>query len=604
MNEEGNLTIQKAHEIINENYQKEDDELLITGYMRQEVANLNQLFTVSFIKQLYPSDWHSIGLSISKITINGLINEIESEYQMINERIEAVENELAKAKPVLKAVETMINGMKNRRLNEIKALRNPPKLMMLIFEAVAITFGKKIKTRNDIERLKLKHKQRSKSLTDGYLRNISIISSHDLFNLIFNYYFVESPYRNPWRKLQNMVLSHNFKRELLNFNANKMKTKTRKKIKAIYLNHEEWCFEKANKMSKICGPLLMWVQEQVKYADLLDSVEPMTKEIKELKKQFVAKGSETKLKQYRNVLQFLEGINCVNIAQNELFTYDIKRICVLYYGSMVSIVARNVKHLINKIQNEIDLEMEQINDRIKAVENGLTEVKSALETAEKYVSGIHKKQLDNLKAIGRPSMITDLVLKSVALILNIKIKNKQDIKKLELKEKKKGRLIVDGYMRMRGENFNGFVDSNGLLYDDLIGLIFNYYFVKSRYYWGWKDIQRMVGGNNFISLILKFDTNKITPKMRAKLQEDFLCDEHFSYDRINYAHNPVAAPLILWVNAQVKYSQLLDSVETMNGEVNELKEKLDTKRKKTNKYRNVLQELLGMASWETKSVSC
>merc|ERR1719242_2057863 len=48
-------------------------------------------------------------------------------------------------------------------------------------------------------------------------------------------------------------------------------------------NDEKWTFETVNKASKVAGPLVLWVSSQVKFAHLLDQVEPMTREIQELK---------------------------------------------------------------------------------------------------------------------------------------------------------------------------------------------------------------------------------------------------------------------------------------------------------------------------------
>merc|ERR1719242_1058389 len=48
-------------------------------------------------------------------------------------------------------------------------------------------------------------------------------------------------------------------------------------------NDEKWTFETVNKASKVAGPLVLWVKAQVKFAHLLDQVEPMTREIQELK---------------------------------------------------------------------------------------------------------------------------------------------------------------------------------------------------------------------------------------------------------------------------------------------------------------------------------
>merc|ERR1719242_1510191 len=54
-------------------------------------------------------------------------------------------------------------------------------------------------------------------------------------------------------------------------------------------NDEKWTFETVNKASKVAGPLVLWVSSQVKFAHLLDQVEPMTREIQELKVSMDAK---------------------------------------------------------------------------------------------------------------------------------------------------------------------------------------------------------------------------------------------------------------------------------------------------------------------------
>merc|ERR1719242_1620739 len=54
-------------------------------------------------------------------------------------------------------------------------------------------------------------------------------------------------------------------------------------------NDEKWNFDAVNKASKVAGPLVLWVSSQVKFAHLLDQVEPMTREIQELKVSMDAK---------------------------------------------------------------------------------------------------------------------------------------------------------------------------------------------------------------------------------------------------------------------------------------------------------------------------
>ena len=64
-----------------------------------------------------------------------------------------------------------------------------------------------------------------------------------------------------------------------------METYYHQKINRDYISNEEFTFERVNKASKVAGPLVLWVKAQTKFADLLDSVEPMTCKIKVIKKK-------------------------------------------------------------------------------------------------------------------------------------------------------------------------------------------------------------------------------------------------------------------------------------------------------------------------------
>merc|ERR1712113_1269545 len=71
--------------------------------------------------------------------------EVDEEMKQINERTANVEAELAEAKPALEAAQKAVSNINKKQLNEIKALRNPPKMVELTMRAVAVLMGRKIK---------------------------------------------------------------------------------------------------------------------------------------------------------------------------------------------------------------------------------------------------------------------------------------------------------------------------------------------------------------------------------------------------------------------------------------------------------------------------
>merc|ERR1712154_498001 len=182
-----------------------------------------------------------------------------------------------------------------------------------------------------------------------------------------------------------------------------------------------------------------------------------------------------------------------------------------------------------RVQGEVDIEMKQINERTQSVEAELAEAKPALEAAQKAVSNINKKQLNEIKVLRNPPKMVEMTLNAVVMMMGKKVKT-------------------------------------------------------------WKDIQKLLGSNDFIPSILKFDTNKVREKTRKKLQKEYLSKEDFNFERVNKA-SKVAGPLVLWVQSQIKFAHLLDSVEPMTKEIKELKEKLSVKQKQAKDLKVTVSEL-------------
>eukprot|EP01083_Nonionella_stella_P096780 272139_1 len=149
-----------------------------------------------------------------------------------------------------------------------------------------------------------------------------------------------------------------------------------------------------------------------------------------------------------------------------------------------------------RVSGEVDEEMKRINKRTNDVESELAEAKPALEAAQKAVSNINKKQLNEIKSLKKPPQVVDMTMRAVGTLMGKKIK-------------------------------------------------------------AWKDVQKMLGSNDFIPAILKFDTNKVKEKTRKKINKDFMSNPDFTFERVNKA-SKVAGPLVLWVKSQVKMADLLD----------------------------------------------
>ena len=56
-------------------------------------------------------------------------------------------------------------------------------------------------------------------------------------------------------------------------------------MKTKYLSNPDYSYDKVNRASVACGPLLKWAIAQLTYADMLSKVEPLRNELKHLEKE-------------------------------------------------------------------------------------------------------------------------------------------------------------------------------------------------------------------------------------------------------------------------------------------------------------------------------
>merc|ERR1711971_399989 len=152
---------------------------------------------------------------------------------------------------MMEAARKLVSSIEKRQLDEIRVLKKPPAVVELVCSAVVITLG------NDIQN---------------------------------------------WRDIQKAMAKSTFIKEMLQFDTMRLKKKTREEV-AKYLKREDFNEDRANKASKVAGPLVRWVKSQVRYSELLDIVRPMQKEIRVLKKRL-----EKKQKQLTGVVKLVGGL--------------------------------------------------------------------------------------------------------------------------------------------------------------------------------------------------------------------------------------------------------------------------------------------------------
>ena len=83
---------------------------------------------------------------------------------------------------------------------------------------------------------------------------------------------------------------------------------------------------------------------------------------------------------------------------------------------------------------------------------------------------------------------------------------------------------------------------------------------------GWQDVEKIVRNKHFIPEILQFATNRVSCKVRKRFMKKYLSDSSWEFERVN-KYSTVAGSLLLWANAQIKFSSWLDEIEPITREI-------------------------------------
>lgn len=107
----------------------------------------------------------------------------------------------------------------------------------------------------------------------------------------------------------------------------------------------------------------------------------------------------------------------------------------------------------------------------------------------------------------------------------------------------------------------------------------------------WRGVQAIMRGDDFIQRIVNFDTNSDMKKpLRELIKTTFMSRPDFNFETINHA-SKACGPLVKWVLAQVKFSEILDKVEPLRNEVQSLEEQAENTKKQASTIITMISEL-------------
>ncbi|KAL5341578.1 dynein heavy chain, cytoplasmic [Aspergillus crustosus] len=211
---------------------------------------------------------------------------LEKQNKEVALRKEVVLHDLARAEPAVAEAQKSVSNIKKQQLTEVRSMAHPPGGAKLALEAVCVCLGHKV---------------------------------------------------DNWKMIQGFVRKDDFIASIVNYDNERQMTRShRLKMQNEFLSMEEFTYERVNRASKACGPLVQWVEAQVNYSEILDRVGPLREEVDQLEEQALQTKAEA---------QAIE--NTINDLESSIATYKAE------YATLIS-ETQAIKTEMSRVQFKVD----------------------------------------------------------------------------------------------------------------------------------------------------------------------------------------------------------------------------------------------------------
>ncbi|KAK5121795.1 hypothetical protein LTR85_004670 [Meristemomyces frigidus] len=218
---------------------------------------------------------------------------LEKQEKEVAKRREVVLDDLAHAEPAVLEAQRSVSNIKRQHLTEVRSMQNPPAGVKLALESVCTLLGHKAPD---------------------------------------------------WKTIVSIVRRDDFIASIVNYdNERQMTPQHRLKMRAEFLSKEEFTFERVNRASKACGPLVQWVEAQVTYSEILDRVGPLREEVSQLEEEALQTKAEAKM------------------IENTLF--DLERSIATYKTEYATLISQTeaIKAEMARVQSKVSRSMRLLN---------------------------------------------------------------------------------------------------------------------------------------------------------------------------------------------------------------------------------------------------
>ncbi|XP_031789302.2 dynein heavy chain, cytoplasmic isoform X5 [Nasonia vitripennis] len=189
-----------------------------------------------------------------KVQSQEIQQQLATQTVAINEKRDDVMADLAQVEPAVIDAQNAVKSIKKQHLVEVRSMANPPAIVKVALESICLLLGENA---------------------------------------------------SDWKSIRAVIMRDNFINTIVsNFSTENITDEVREKMKSRYLCNPEYNFEKVNRASMACGPMVKWAIAQIEYADMLKRVEPLREELYSLEQQ--AENNKCKGEEVKDLISQLE----------------------------------------------------------------------------------------------------------------------------------------------------------------------------------------------------------------------------------------------------------------------------------------------------------
>ena len=236
---------------------------------------------------------------------------LDRQEEEVAKRKEVVNADLAKAEPAVLDAQEAVGNIKRQHLTEVRSMGNPPQGVRLALNSVCTLLGHRI---------------------------------------------------DDWKSIQAIVRKDDFIASIVGYDNERQMTKSlRNRMQTEFLSSPDFTYEKVNRASKACGPLVQWVEAQVNFSAILDRIGPLREEADKLEEDALQTKAEAQAIQ--NTLVNLE---------NSIATYKTE------YAALIS-ETQSIKSEMSRVESKVNRSLKLL-DSLSAERTRWEEGSTSFET--------------------------------------------------------------------------------------------------------------------------------------------------------------------------------------------------------------------------------